>query len=112
MRPAVSAGKPLGSMEQLVRQFIGGGEPSGVVEHLSHHVASPLSDNGFNRLFSPDPAIGGDFPLFEDGLSGLDGGNVVGGDPFTFDTLVDFDADQPPLELGEDHVNQPVDARM
>ncbi|KAI9781246.1 MAG: hypothetical protein M1816_002429 [Peltula sp. TS41687] len=62
-------------------------------------------DNGFNRLFSPDPAIGGDFPLFEDGLSGLDGGHVVGGNPFTFDALVDFEPDQAFVDLGEDGAN-------
>jgi hypothetical protein len=109
--PAVSVGKPLGSMEQLVRRILDGSGQTGLAEHLPHNVASPLSDNGFNRLFSPDPAIGGDFPLFEDGLSNLDGGHVVGGDPFTFDTLVDFDADQPLIELGEDHFNH-VDKRF
>ena len=76
---------------------------SGLLDHFPRPVASPLSDNGFDRLFSPDPAPGRDFPLFTDGLSALDGGSGLGGDAFTFDSLVDFDADQSFVDLGDDH---------
>lgn len=51
----------------------GAAEPTGFGDHLPDRVASPLSDNGFNRLFSPDPAFDGTLPLFTHGLSDLEG---------------------------------------
>jgi hypothetical protein len=74
---------------------------------LLGRVPSPLSDNGFDRLFSPDPAFGGDFSLFEARLPAFGDDSGLGRDACALDSLVNLDADQPFVELldGDDSNN-------
>lgn len=103
MRPAVSVGSLSAAVDDSIQRSVDQLAEPGVPGHIPHNVASPLSDNGFSRLFSPGPAIGADLPFLENGLSDLNGGNGLGGDTFPFDTLVDFDADQPFVDFGGNH---------
>jgi hypothetical protein len=83
---------------------------------LLGRVPSPLSDNGFDRLFSPDPAFGGDFSLFEARLPAFGDDSGLGRDACALDSLVNLDADQPFVELldadngnNDDNANRNVD---
>ncbi|KAI9833718.1 MAG: hypothetical protein M1826_006809 [Phylliscum demangeonii] len=78
--------------------------PAVMLCDLPCQSVAAASDHDLYHLFVPDPTFGGPFRLAQNRLSSLGGDDgVAGHGPFSFDSLVDFDVDQPFVERVNSH---------
>ena len=67
---------------------------------------STLSDVDFTSLFAADASIEDDIHFFKDGFAAPDGNDDIDANGFTFDSMVDLDACQPPASSTSNSTNQ------
>ena len=67
---------------------------------------STLSDVDFTSLFAADASIEDDIHFFKDGFAAHDGNDDIDANGFTFDSMVDLDACQPPATSNSSSTHQ------
>lgn len=67
---------------------------------------STLSDVDFTSLFAADASIEDDIHFFKDGFAAPEGHDDIDANGFTFDSMVDLDACQPPTTSNSNSTNK------